>query len=47
MVRAEFCKKVEEAGGLDLIKTAMETYGTSDVWLIKYQALNKLNNTIF
>lgn len=31
MVRAEFCKKVEDAGGLDLIKTAMETFGTSDV----------------
>ncbi|CAG9766295.1 unnamed protein product [Ceutorhynchus assimilis] len=29
MVRAEFCKKVEDAGGLELIKTVMETFCNS------------------
>lgn len=31
MVRSEFCKKVDDAGGLDLIKSVMETFTNSDV----------------
>lgn len=31
MVRAEFCKKVDDAGGIDLIKNVMETFANSDV----------------
>nr|AEE62484.1 unknown [Dendroctonus ponderosae] len=30
MVRAEFCKKVYDAGGIDLIKNVMETFANSD-----------------
>ncbi|XP_050306193.1 armadillo repeat-containing protein 6 homolog [Anthonomus grandis grandis] len=30
MVRSEFCKKVEDAGGLDLIKNVMETFSNTD-----------------
>ncbi|KAL1513146.1 hypothetical protein ABEB36_002601 [Hypothenemus hampei] len=30
MVRSEFCKKVDDAGGLELLKSVMETFANSD-----------------
>lgn len=42
LVRAEFCKKVEEAGALDLIKDVMKDFHDNEVcitFLLQFQTL--------
>lgn len=36
LVRAEFCKEVEEAGGLELIRDVMRDFHDNEVYLLVY-----------
>lgn len=47
MVRAEFCKKVESAGGLTLIKDVMGQFPSNEVCLMNFIIVTVFNQFNF
>lgn len=40
LVRTEFCRKVEDAGGLELLREVTGSFMSNEVSLIKYYLIN-------